>query len=193
MNRSGMRIVVALGGAAVILALVASLAGVLFRGDLGTVEFRTVRGEVVEVVSEGVYRYNAEGIVGEGIGWDLVTLLLVVPASLVGLRFLWQASPRAALAMGGLFAYLSYQYSQYAVFWAHGPFYPVHVATFALALSALAVLVASLDLASLPSRVGAGFPHRAVVGYGVLVVLMLSRMWLPTRANERPRTSWQEA
>lgn len=141
-----------------ILAPVASLAGVLFRGDLDTVEFRTVRGEVVEVVSEGVYRHDADGIVGEGIDWDLATLLLVVPASLVGLRFLWQGSPRAALA-----------------------------------LSALAVLMASLDLASLPSRVGAGFPHRAVVGYGVLVVLMLSRMWLPTRANARPRTSWQEA
>lgn len=179
MNRSGMRIGVALGGAAAFLALVAGLAGVLFRGDLGTFEFRTVRGEVVQVVSEGVYRYNAEGIVGQGIGWDLVTLLLVVPVSLVGLRLLWRGSLRAAMVMSGLLAYLAYRYFQYAVIWAYGPLYPVPVATFALALSALAVLVASLDLGSLPARVGAGFPRRPVVGYGALIMFVLSGMWLP--------------
>ena len=60
------RVVVLLGGIAAALAGVASAAGVFLRGDLATIEFVTVRGELVEVVTDGIYRFNAEGIVAEG-------------------------------------------------------------------------------------------------------------------------------
>jgi hypothetical protein len=178
-DRGTSRIVVALGAIVAAIAAVASAAGVLLRGDLATVEFRTMRGELVDVVTDGVYRWNAEGIVAEGIGWDLVTLLIIVPATAVTLRLLWRGSLRAALATGGFLAYFAYQYLQYATFWAYGPLFPLHVASFALAISALAIMVSGLDLRRLPDLVSGRFPHRVVTGYAGLVVLVLCGMWLP--------------
>lgn len=179
MDRTMARVVVVLGIIAATLAGVASAAGVLLRGDLATEEFVTVRGEVVEVVTEGVYRYNSEAIVAEGIGWDLVTLLLIVPATFIALGLLWRGSLRAALVSAGFLAYFVYQSAEYAVFWAYGPLYPLYVAELALSVTALALLVYELDLDGLAARVDERFPRRAVTGYSLFVVLILAGLWLP--------------
>jgi hypothetical protein len=177
------RIAVGLGILVAVLAAVASAAGVFLRGDLTTEPFTTVRGETIEVVTDGVYRYNSEGVVAEGLGWDLVTLLVIVPVTLLALALLWRGSFRAVLVGAGLLAYFAYQYFQYAVFWAYGPLYPLHVLTFALAISALAILVVGVDLAGLRARVTARFPHRTVVGYALIVVFLLLGLWLPVIAR----------
>lgn len=173
------RIVAGIGVLVAVLAAIASAAGVFLRGDLATEPFTTVRGETVEVVTDGIYRYNPEGIVAEGLGWDLVTLLVIVPVTLIALALLWRGSFRAMLVTAGLLAYFAYQYFQYAVFWAYGPLYPLHLLTFALAISALAILVAGVDLAELRARATARFPRRPVAGYALIVVLLLLGLWLP--------------
>ena len=179
MDRSIVRFVVLLGSIAAVLAGIASAAGVLLRGDLATTEFSTVRGEVVEMVTDGIYRFNAEGIVAEGIGWDIVTLFVVVPATLVTLYLVWRGSARAVLVAAGLLAYLCYQSAQYAVLWALGPLYPVYVLTLALSVSALGLLVYGLDLGRLRVRSGQAFPRRSIVGYSLAVVVILAGLWLP--------------
>lgn len=173
------RVVVVLGGIVAALAGVASAAGVFLRGDLATTEFMTVRGELVEVVTDGVYRFNAEGIVAEGVGWDIVTLLVVVPAMAIALVLMWRGSLRAVLVTAGLLAYFCYQSLEYAVFWAYGPLYPVYVATLASSVSALGLLVYGLDLDTLRKRVSPAFPRRSIVGYSIAVVVILCGLWLP--------------
>lgn len=179
MDRAIGRVVVVLGGIIALLAGIASAAGVFLRGDLATTEFVTVRGETVQVVTEGIYRFNAEGVVAEGVGWDIVTLFVVVPATLVALTLMWRGSLRAVLVSAGLLAYFCYQSFEYAVFWAYGPLYPVYVATLALSVSALGMLVYGLDLEALRQRVGPSFPRRAIVGYSIAVVVILAGLWLP--------------
>jgi hypothetical protein len=171
---------VVLVGIVAVLAAIASAAGVLLRGDLGTTAFTTVRGEALDVVTGGVYAWNSLPVVSEGVGWDLVTLLLVVPAALIVLPFFARGSLRAALVELGLLAYFLYQYAEYSMFWAVGPLYPLHLATFALALTAMALLVAGLDLATLPARFGSTFPRRGVVALGLFMIVLLCGLWLPT-------------
>ena len=179
MDRSITRFVVLLGSLAAVLAGIASAAGVSLRGDLETTEFVTARGEALQLVTEGIYRFNSEGIVAEGIGWDIVTLFLVVPATLVTLLFVRRGSMRATLAAAGLLVYVCYQSAQYAVFWALGPLYPLYVATLALSVSALGLLLYGLDMSQLRVRAGRGFPRRSVLGYSTAVVIILAGLWLP--------------
>lgn len=178
-DRMVTKVVVVLGAIVAVLAGVASAAGVFLRGDLATTEFVTVRGEVVQVVTDGIYRFNAEGIVAEGVGWDIVTLFVVVPAMVAALLLMWRGSLRATLVTAGLLAYFCYQSLEYAVFWAFGPLYPVYVATLAFSVSALGLLVYGLDLDGLRARVGPAFPRRSIVGYSIAVVVILGGLWLP--------------
>jgi len=179
-NSKPSRLLVALVALVGILAGIASLAGIVLRGDLATVPWTTLRGEEIEAVSGGIYAWNSLPVVSEGVGWDIVTLLLAVPGTLLAAVGMARGSFRATLVALGFLVYFLYQYAEYAMFWAIGPLYPLHVLLAALGLSAIAVLVASLDLAGATARFGPRFPRRAVAGLGVFMVVVLGALWLPT-------------
>ncbi|MEZ4448857.1 MAG: hypothetical protein R3B09_05190 [Nannocystaceae bacterium] len=168
---------VALCGFTALLAGIAAAAGVFLRGSGATRLATSLRGELVQVTTDGVYAHNPERVVAEGVGWDYVTLLLAVPAVLVLLPAIARGSLRARLLALGIFAYFFYQYLMYAVFWALGPLFPVHVAIYPLAMAAMIALGVGVDLEGLPARLGARFPRRGVIALAAAISLLLLAMW----------------
>ena len=183
------RSLVGLLAAVAALVTVASAAGVFLRGDLATQPFTTVRGDAVDVLVGGIYRFNGKSIAAEGIGWDAVTLFLVVPALLLSLPYLRHGSLRARLFTAGILAYFTYQYFEYAMALAYGPLFPVYVAIGALSVTGLAVLLSGVDLADLLARTGPGFPRRPMIGFGIFMAGLLGGMWLPLIAQTYDATS----
>ena len=165
------------------LAAIASGAGVFLRGDLATMPFVTVRGEHVDVLTNGIYRFNGKAIAAEGVGWDAVTLFVVVPALALLLPALWRGALAARLATIGLLAYLVYQYVEYATFLAYGPLFGVYVAIIALSLTAIVLGIGQIDVAGLGDRFTARFPRRGVIGLGIFMSLLLTGLWLPMIAR----------
>jgi len=161
------------------LVAIASGAGVFLRGDLTTTPFTTVRGDVVDTLVAGAYRFNGESIASEGIGWDLVTLFLVVPALLIAIPAVARGSLRGSLFATGILAYFLYQYGEYATFLAYGPLFLVYVGIIALSVSGLGSLVGRLDLRDLAARTDDTFPRRAVIGFGLYMAILLALLWLP--------------
>ena len=170
---------VALCAAVAVLAAVAAGAGVFLRGNLATEPFVTVRGESVDLLVGGIYRYNGVAIAAEGVGWDIVTLFLVVPALALVLPALRRGSLRAELAALGLLVYFLYQYLEYVTFLAYGPLFLVYTAIVGLGVSAIALVASGLDLRVLAASVGPGFPRRGVIGLALLIPILLGGMWLP--------------
>jgi hypothetical protein len=117
------------------------------------------------------------------VGWDAVTLFLVVPALALMLPGLWHGSLRAKLVVTGILAYFLYQYVEYAAFLAYGPLFLLYVATFALSLTGIILLVATINLAEAGARFGPRFPRRAMVGLSLFMALLLTGMWLPLVAR----------
>ena len=188
MDRTIDRRIVALVALAGVLAGIASAAGVFLRGDLATESFTTVRGETVDVLTGGIYRFNGEAVAAEGVGWDAVTLFLVVPALFLSLPALRRGSTRAILFAAGMLTYFLYQYAEYSMFLAYGPLFLLYVATFAVSLSSIAVLLAEIDLAELAAGVDSRFPRRAMTAFGVFVAVLLAGMWLPMIARSFDQT-----
>lgn len=165
----------------VVTALVGVVAaiGVFGRGDGSTRTFTSVRGEVYEVVTNGVYAHNAERYVAEGIGWDLVTLFLVVPAMLAVLPAVARGSLRARLFAVGVLAYFFYQYFMYAMALAVGPLLLPYVAIYAASLVGIAWTVSTIDLDELASRVSERFPRRALAVFCAVMAALLCGLWIP--------------
>ena len=131
-QRSGSGWLTALVGLTGILAAVASAAGIFLRGDLATKSFVTVRGDTVEYLIGGAYRFNGINVASEGVGWDLVTLFVIVPALAFTLPSLRRGTLRATLLAAGFLVYFLYQYAEYAMALAYGPLFPVYVAIIGL-------------------------------------------------------------
>ena len=181
-DRAPRWLVVAIGIVGLLVA-VAAAAGILLRGDLATVSSTTVRGDAVDVLTGGVYRFNGVRIAAEGIGWDLVTLVGLVPVLLLALPAFATGSIRARLVVLGLLAYVLYQYAEYAMALAYGPLFLLYVAIAGVSASLIGIVASGLDLSAVASSAAERFPRRAATAFGVVGALLLTGMWLPLVAR----------
>lgn len=179
MSTSSTRLLATYCVAVAALAATAADIGITERGSGATADATSILGEHYSYVTDGVYANNAVRVVAEGVGWDAVTLFVVVPAMLVAAWFIGRGSVRARLAAIGLFGYIAYQYLMYAMFWAIGPLFPLFVLLYPLALLGIAWTVATLDLDELARGVGPGFPRRSLAVFAVVMSALLLAMWVP--------------
>ncbi|MHB9002627.1 MAG: hypothetical protein ACYC6C_00995 [Coriobacteriia bacterium] len=177
MESSSFRGIAALLLIITLLAAAASAAGVFLRGDGAISSAVSIRGEEYAYVTDGIYAFNAERIVAEGVGWDAVTLFAVVPALLLCVVPVARGSLVGRLAAVGLLGYVVYQYLMYAVFWALGPLFPLFVLLYPLAGAAIVWIVSGLDIGGLPAQFTERFPRRGMAVFSMLMGLALILMW----------------
>lgn len=160
------------------MAAVAAILGIFARGSG---EFETVTsaiGETYEMATTGVYANNAQRVVAEGVGWDIVTLVLAVPSLLITAWFVRQGSFRGRLFATGLLGYFFYAYLEYSVTWAFGPLFLLFVAIYAASFLGILGMIWSLATAGGGERLADTFPRR---GWAVLNLAMsglLTLSWL---------------
>ena len=151
--------------------------GIFARGAGTTVTAVSPHGMPYQKVVDGIYANNSERIVAEGVGWDFVTLFFAVPVLIACLPGVRRGSLRARLLVLGLLAYLFYQYLEYAVFWSFGPLFPLFILIYALSLVAIAGLVATIPLESLPDSFGELFPRRSTMILTLAISALLILLW----------------
>ena len=157
---------------------IASIIGVFFRGDMSSAEVVSVRGEHYEMVTTGIYRYNSLRMVAEGVGWDVFTLFIALPALLFILPLLARGSLAGRLLAMGLLAYFFYQYLMYALAWAFGPLFLLYIIIYVLGLAGTIWLAASIDVDRLAQQVSETFPRRSMIALNVIMSLILILMWV---------------
>jgi hypothetical protein len=130
------------------------------------------------MATTGVYAYNAERVVAEGVGWDVVTLLLAVPLLLVAVPFVSHGSYRGRLVAAGLLGYFLYAYLEYSVTWAFGPLFLCFVVATGLSVIGLAWIGWSLVLDGAQNPIGEPFPRRRWAALNLSMSGLLTVMWL---------------
>ncbi len=163
--------------AVALLAGAAAAVGVFARGTGATAEATSIRGERFEYATDGVYAYNAERVVAEGVGWDAATLVLAAPALLISAVAIARGSLRARLFAAGVLGCLTYQYLMYSVFWALGPLFPVFVVLYPASFATLVWIVSSVDVRQLASRLDGRFPRRGIAAFCAAMAVLLVGMW----------------
>jgi hypothetical protein len=175
-------------GLVAVMAALASTLGVVARGTGEFITVTSVRGETYDMATSGVYAYNAQRVVAEGVGWDIVTLFLAVPALLLAAPLVARGSFRGRLFAVGLLGYFLYQYLEYAVTWALGPLFLLFVAIYATSLVGIAWIGWSLVKEHPATMFAERFPRRGWAALnlamsGLLTLLWLQRIALATRGE----------
>jgi hypothetical protein len=177
MNTKDFRMAAVCGWVAV-LAVLAAGVGVFARGDGSTTLVTSARGVTYEMATTGVYAYNAQRLVAEGVGWDVFTLLVAAPALLMAAWFVARGSFRGRLFALGLLGYFGYAYLEYAVSWAFGPLFLLFVVIYASSLLGILWIGVSVVRDDLELRFGDPFPRRSYAALNVTMSGLLVVMWL---------------
>jgi len=170
----------AIAGASALIASLTGIAaavGVFARGDGSSALVTNERGLTYAMATTGVYAYNAQRVVAEGIGWDVFTLLVIVPSLLGASVFVARGSPRARLMTAGLLGYLVYMYLEYAVTWAFGPAFLLHVAIYGLSFVTACAVVSRIASDGPTDSLGP-IPRRGWIALNVGMAGLLTMLWL---------------
>jgi hypothetical protein len=165
------------GGIASLAGVVAAV-GVTDRGDGSVVAATSERGVAFDMATTGVYAHNAQRVVAEGVGWDLVTLFIAVPALFVGAWLVGRGSFRGQLFTLGVLGYLLYQYLEYAVTWAFGPLFLGFVVLTAATLLAITGVASLVARAGIADRFSEDFPRVGWTALSATMSVLLCLMWL---------------
>lgn len=161
-----------------LLAGIAAAIGVLARGDGSVVTVTSVRGVEFEMATTGVYAYNAERVVAEGIGWDVFTLVVAVPVLLVAAWALRGSSVRSRLFALGMLGYFAYQYLEYSVTWAFGPLFLLFVVIYGMSVLGIVWIGASVARTGVTGLFHESFPRRGWAALSLTMAALLTVMWL---------------
>ncbi|QDX39357.1 hypothetical protein [Salarchaeum sp. JOR-1] len=138
---------------------------------------------VLSVIATGIglfvpefYR-DAEVLLPQLYGQDLLTLLVAVPTLSVALYYAHSGSLRGYVVWLGITGYLLYTYASYAFLTAFNELYLVYVALFGLTLFTLIGGIVRLDPTVLKEAFN-DHPVRGYVAFQLLVAGLLALLWL---------------
>lgn len=145
-----------LSSAVGVLAVLASVAGLLF---------------------DGAYREAAP--MAEMLrGYDLVTLVFVVPALVLSQLQASRGSDRAQLIWVGMLAYLVYTYAYYLLGTPFNDLFLLHAAVFSSSVFALVLTICALDVPGIAARFSLRTPRRIVGAVLALLAAALGGLWI---------------
>jgi hypothetical protein len=160
-----------------ILVMVTAIIGVFFRGNMMAVEMQSVRGETYRMITNGIYRFNSERMVAEGVGWDIFTLFIACPVMLILVPFIFKGSNRVKILSIGILAYFFYQYLMYSVGWAFGPLLLPFIVIYSLSLFVALWILSTLDTGSIEEQIKTSFPRAGIITLCLVMAAMLILMW----------------
>jgi hypothetical protein len=143
-----------------------------------------------------IYDHETIALADAAIAQDIVTLLVVVPLSVVLAQRAWRGSLSAFGCLVGCLAFTTYNYMIYAFSIQFGPLFPIWVAILGLSVFALASSLASADMPAMKRHFD-GRAMRApgcflIVVAGLFVFLWLSQIIpdLLAGAPSRSASAW---
>lgn len=164
---------------AMALLLFASLAGI-FADDGGRpYRFTSLRAEEVEIYGgQGLYRHDNVYKAVEFRGFDLTSLVIVVPLFALGIYLYRQGRVRGQLLLAALFTYLAYIYALGVMGNAFNAMFLVWTALFSVGIFGLLLILTGMDVASVPSHLDRRFPRKGLAIYLVILGLILLTQYL---------------
>jgi hypothetical protein len=150
------RAVVVLSSGIAVLALLASLGGLVMDGVYGE------PASVAEMLR----------------GYDLVTVVIVAPGLLVSQLLAGRKSDRWKLLSIGLLAYLIYTYAYYLFPTSFNPLFLLHVLVFSGSLFALVLGLATMDVVGIVARFSRHTPRRAIAIMLAVLAVSLAGLWV---------------
>ncbi len=160
------------------LALMAAAIGLLYQDGGSAFSFTTLRGQLVQIYGQGLYRYDTPLMAVGFKAADAVTLVLAIPLLVIFTLLYRRGSLKGGLLLTGVLAYFLYNYGSMATSAAYDNLFLAYVAIFSASLFGLVLTLMSFDVQALPFHFSAGLPRRGISIFLVVSGGILALVWL---------------
>ena len=161
-----------------VVAIVASATGIFSDSGSGRYEYESIRGKTVTIYGKGLYRDMSADVAVQGIAQDYVTLFLAVPLLLAALYSVRKGSLRGRFLLAGLLNYFLVTYMMYLEIAMFNYMFLAYVMLLGLSFFALALVLISFDLKSLPASFSRATPVKFAGWFLIANSIIIAILWL---------------
>lgn len=161
-------------------SIVATTTGIFSNEGTNAYDYKTIRGETIEIYGRGVYKHMSSQVAIQGIAQDYITLFIAVPLLLISLYLCRKGSIRGKFLLTGTLLYLLLTYLFYTAMAMYNPLFLIYVALLALSLIALILSLISFDTEKLKEAIHS---QRITTFAGWFLIVnssMVALLWLNT-------------
>ena len=161
-------------------SIVATTTGIFSNEGTNAYDYKTIRGETIEIYGRGVYKHMSSQVAIQGIAQDYITLFIAVPLLLISLYLCRKGSIRGKFLLTGTLLYLLLTYLFYTAMAMYNPLFLIYVALLALSLNALILSLISFDTEKLKEVIHS---QRITTFAGWFLIVnssMIALLWLNT-------------
>ncbi len=126
---------------------------------------------------KSIYSQETASYAAQGIGQDIVNLVVAVPVLLISAYFLRKRSARALLVWLGALVYIVYSYVMYAFSVHFGFLFPVYIAVLGLSFYTLFGSLASLKISDLAASFSPNAKAKAVSAFLMIFGVAFFLLW----------------
>lgn len=163
-----------------LLSIVATTTGIFSNEGTNAYDYKTIRGETIEIYGRGVYKHMSSHVAIQGIAQDYITLFIALPLLLISLYLCRKGSIRGKFLLTGTLLYLLLTYLFYTAMAMYNPLFLIYVALLALSLNALILSLISFDTEKLKEVIHS---QRITTFAGWFLIVnssMIALLWLNT-------------
>lgn len=158
-------------------AFIACVLGIWSTQGPGQYAYDTIRDQTVTIHGKGVYQHMTYEVALQGIGHDVVTLFLGIPALLVFFLRARKGSCRARLLLAGILGYFHVQYLFYMIMGMYNILFLVYVLLAGCTFFALLQVLFSVDTDNLKNRM-TSVPKKFIGGFLMVNAAAIALLWL---------------
>jgi len=162
----------------VVLALVATGAGLVWPDGGNPYTFTTLRGENAQIYGRGLYRYDTLFTGAANRATDGVTLVLGIPLLVLSTLYDRRGFLRGGLLLPGTLVYFLYIYASYGLGIAYNRLFLVYIVLFSTSLWAFALAFRSIDARIFSEPVSPHLPRRGLAIFMIASGLVTLVVWL---------------
>ncbi len=162
----------------VIISAVTTSFGIFSSGGPGVFDYESIRGEVVKIYGQGVYRHMSADVAIQGIAQDYVTLFIGIPLLLISLVYYRRNSIKAGFVLSGTFLYFLVTFMFYTAMGMYNIMFLGYVALFGLSFFALFLSLFSFKIADIPAMFSAKAPSKPVGIFLMVNAILIALLWL---------------
>jgi hypothetical protein len=161
-----------------ILSGIASFFGIFSSGGPGRYEYKSIRGETVQVYGIGLYKDMSAQVAPQGIAQDYVTLFIAIPLLLISLFLSLKGSLRWRFVLNGTLGYFLVTYLFYLVMGMYNSMFLIYSALLGLCFFAFVNTFFSFDLNTLLEKFEINTPSKVIGWFLVAGTVCIALMWL---------------
>jgi hypothetical protein len=160
------------------LSSVAALSGMLSSGKADIQQIESVRGRMIDLYGEGVYRHMSADVAIQGIAQDYVTFFVGLPLLLLGLYRYQRKSKKGAFLLAGSSGYFFVTYLFYTSMGMYNELFLVYAVLLGLSFFTLLNTLVSFDLPRIADDFKRGRTRQTTSIFLMVNSILIGLMWL---------------